>query len=304
MARITVGMPTYNAETHIAESIESILGQSLTDLQLLISDNASEDGTESVCRDYASRDNRINYVRQSKNLGATENYNFVCRQANSEYFKWHSSNDFCTSETVEKCVGVLDDNPGVVLCYPPTKLFQQSYEDATDYDDKLLVDEDSPVARFFHVIDNMALNNVMNGVVRTKSLQSTSLIREFFYADRNMVAELALIGKIVPAEGCNFYRRMDAESATHLKSEKEVLAHFDPSWKRPLSFTNWRIFSAYLSSLMRSRVGIRTNVRALSMLGRRAWWSKSELWQDVTTEIHYMKNDARAYIGGNDQEGN
>ena len=79
----------------------------------------------------------------------------------------------------------------------------------------------------------MTLNNVMNGVVRTDSLQASKMVRDFFYADKNMVAELALVGKIIPAHDCFFYRRMDADSATSLKSESEGMAHFDPTWKRP-----------------------------------------------------------------------
>ena len=139
----------------------------------------------------------------------------------------------------------------------------------------------------------MTLNNVMNGVVRSDQLKSTPLIRPFFYADRNMIAELALQGKISPTEGCYFFRRMDAESAIILKSKSDAMAHFDPRWDRPLSFMSWRIYSAFLSSLFRSNVGHVIAVRALPQLFRRVWWAKSDLWGDITTACRYAVHDIR-----------
>jgi len=298
MARITIGMPTYNAENHVAEAIECVLNQSFGDLDLLISDNASTDNTENICRHYMNNDNRVKYFRHQQNLGATENYNFVFRKSRSELYKWHSSNDYFTENTIEKCIDVLDKFSEVVLCYPPTKLFNQSFDDAEDYDDNMIARSDSAVNRFFHVIDNMALNNVMNGVIRSNALQKTPLIREFPYADRNMVAELALLGKIVSAEGCCFYRRMDAESATSLKSGRELLAHFNPRLKRPVPYASWRIFSAYLSSLIRSNIGTISMAKALPMLGRRMWWAKGDLWEDVGMAARYAFYDLSATISG------
>lgn len=296
MAKLTVGMPTYNAERHIAEAIDSMLAQTHRDFELLISDNASTDRTQDICKSYQRADSRITYVRQSQNLGATENYNFVFRESNSELFKWASSNDYCTEKTLENCIKEVDRDSSVVLCYPPAKLFEKSLEDARDYEDDMVTVDESSVARFFHVIDNMALNNVMNGVTRSDALRSTPLIKEFPYADRNMVAELALIGKIVSASDCFFYRRMDAESATKLKSGADLLAHFDPRLKRPISFANWRVFSAYLSSLMRSKIGPASMLGILPKLGRRLWWSKSALWSDVAAAVRYAIDDARKSV--------
>jgi len=296
MARVTVGLPVYNAETHLAEAIECILCQTFSDLEILISDNASSDDTEAICRRYVNLDKRIRYVRQKQNLGATENYNYVCRNSESEFFKWQSSNDYCTEDTIESCVTVLDENPDVVLCYPPTKLFERSLDDATDYDDNMVLNGGSSVERFFHVIDKMKLNNIMNGVIRTRALHRTPLVREFYHADRNMVAELALMGLIVPSVGSTFYRRMDAESATQLKSEGEVLAHFDPKLKRPLTFTYWRIFLAHLSSLMRCDIGLKARLIALPKLGRRLWWDRRILVADIVTAMRYAVNDLSVMI--------
>jgi glycosyltransferase involved in cell wall biosynthesis len=67
---LTIGLPVYNGQNYLSESLDSLLAQTYPDLELIISDNASVDGTEAICRDYAARDGRIRYVRQQANIGA------------------------------------------------------------------------------------------------------------------------------------------------------------------------------------------------------------------------------------------
>lgn len=62
-------MPAFNAGRYIASALDSLLGQTYSDFELIISDNASTDGTEDICRAYAARDRRIRYVRRSGNIG-------------------------------------------------------------------------------------------------------------------------------------------------------------------------------------------------------------------------------------------
>ena len=64
MATVTIGMPVFNGANYVGEAVESILAQTFGDLELVISDNASTDATEQICRDMAARDRRIRYLRQ------------------------------------------------------------------------------------------------------------------------------------------------------------------------------------------------------------------------------------------------
>src|SRR4030066_62015 len=85
---VSIGMPVYNGEPYIRAALESLLAQTFTDFELIISDNASTDATESICREYAARDSRIDYVRHEKNQGASANFQFVLDQARGEFFIW------------------------------------------------------------------------------------------------------------------------------------------------------------------------------------------------------------------------
>ena len=66
---LSVGMPAYNSETEIGDAIDSILKQTYSNFELIISDNASTDSTQSICEEYASRDPRIRYIRNAVNIG-------------------------------------------------------------------------------------------------------------------------------------------------------------------------------------------------------------------------------------------
>src|SRR4030081_743097 len=88
MTKVAIGIPVYNGSNYLAAAIDSILAQSHGDFDLLISDNASTDGTEEICRAYAQKDRRIRYIRQQKNVGAATNYNMVVGMTDSPYFKW------------------------------------------------------------------------------------------------------------------------------------------------------------------------------------------------------------------------
>jgi glycosyltransferase involved in cell wall biosynthesis len=69
--RLSIGLPVYNGEEYLAESLDALLGQTYEDFELVISDNASTDGTQELCRKYAARDSRIRYLRLPRNIGAT-----------------------------------------------------------------------------------------------------------------------------------------------------------------------------------------------------------------------------------------
>ena len=109
--RLSIGLPVYNGENYLAESLDALLGQSFEDFELIISDNASTDGTAAISRRYERLDSRVRYVRQPRNVGLAPNHNIVVEQARGELFKWASHDDVYGRELLERCVVALDENP-------------------------------------------------------------------------------------------------------------------------------------------------------------------------------------------------
>lgn len=106
--KVSIGMPVYNGEKYIREALDSLLAQTFTDFELIISDNASTDGTEAICREYVARDLRIRYVRQSENRGAAANFQFVLDESRGDYFMWAAADDSWLPTFLTESVGVLD----------------------------------------------------------------------------------------------------------------------------------------------------------------------------------------------------
>lgn len=274
---VSVGMPVYNSALWLEASIESILGQTFGDLELIISDNASTDATMAICERYAHTDARIRLLRSPENRGANENYMTALRAARGVYFKWASSNDICAPTFVEKCVEALDLDSTAVLACPRSSLFEDSVEQATPYDRDLKLLATEPAERFIGLHNGMALNNAMNGVIRREALLRASTLGNFLRADLVLMAELSLLGKFLLIDDRLFYRRMSAESTTRFKTVREVEQHHVPSARAPLKWQRWRYHFALLRAVRLVRFPSRGWFRTANYALRAFLWFRRDL---------------------------
>jgi len=116
---VSIGMPVFNGEQVIEAALDSILEQSFTDFELIISDNASVDGTERICREYEALDKRIRYLRQPTNIGSMANFKFVLDESRSEYFMWAACDDIRSPDFIEVNLKFLTQNPEYVASTSP-----------------------------------------------------------------------------------------------------------------------------------------------------------------------------------------
>jgi len=107
-------MPVYNGELFIRKALDSILSQTFSDFELIISDNASTDNTSLICEEYLKNDKRIRYFKQQKNMGPLWNFNFVLQNAKYEYFLWVAIDDVLLPKFLEKNVKALESDKAVV----------------------------------------------------------------------------------------------------------------------------------------------------------------------------------------------
>jgi glycosyltransferase involved in cell wall biosynthesis len=115
MPEISIGLPVYNGGQHLRSAIDSILKQTFSDLELVISDNASTDETEQTCREFASRDNRVRYFRQSENIGVANNFRFVFEQATAPLFKWMAHDDWIDGDWLSVLVPVAKAQRAIIF---------------------------------------------------------------------------------------------------------------------------------------------------------------------------------------------
>jgi len=291
--RVSVGMPVYNGGAALPSAIESVLNQTEADLELVICDNASTDGSYEVCMEYARLDHRIRLLRNEINAGGNPNYRRVALEARGRYFKWSSANDLIAPDFLERCTAALDEEPGAALAYGRTILFTTAPDEGTEHLDDLDLRGTDPVERFIAVTQRLKLNNVINGVIRRDMLLRTGVMPDYLSSDNVVLAELALHGTFIEVPQTRFYRRMTPSSATSLQSAEEVLKHHYPRLRPGLLFQNWQMTAGYFAAALRAPLTAEQRARALLHCTKLAYWAVPELWRDVSRAATLLRRRAR-----------
>jgi glycosyltransferase involved in cell wall biosynthesis len=123
---VSIGMPVHNAARYIRDSLDSLLAQDYPNLEIIISDNASADGTEQICKEYAERHGSIAYHRARQNMGAIWNFNNAFELAKGKFFMWAAFDDIRDPRCVSRCVSALESHPEAVLCCTKINFIDES----------------------------------------------------------------------------------------------------------------------------------------------------------------------------------
>ncbi|MEQ8479303.1 MAG: glycosyltransferase family 2 protein [Hoeflea sp.] len=107
---ISIGVPVYNGEQHLGDSLDALINQTFSDFEIIISDNCSTDSTESICREYERRDPRIRYIRQTENKGALANFAFVLGEAKARFFMWAAHDDVFEKDWISSLLPLSMNN--------------------------------------------------------------------------------------------------------------------------------------------------------------------------------------------------
>jgi glycosyltransferase involved in cell wall biosynthesis len=278
---ITIGMPVYNGEPWLPESLASLLQQTWCDFVLVISDNASTDATAQICREAASRDSRVRYLRNDHNIGAFRNYNRVFQEARTPFFKWAAANDLCAPTFLERCLAGFDTCPDAVLVAPRTVIFADDPAHGERFRGDPDVQDASPVRRFKRVLAEVGLANIFNGVIRSDALRTTGLNGTYLRSDKVLLAELALRGKLVCLPDYLFFRRMTSEASTSRKTETGLRDFFSMEDHDVLAAPDWDFCRHCLGAVLRAPITVTERLRCAAYVGRMLWWLRSAIWREL-----------------------
>jgi len=298
MRKVAIGIPVYNGSNYVGAAIESILAQTYGDFDLFISDNASTDATEEICRAYAARDRRVHYVRQPRNLGAAGNHNALVGMSDSPYFKWAAHDDIVAPGFLAACVGALDRDPAVVLASPASSLIGASGA-VLPYSSERggLIDEagvcwpllpeknpgltaHDPAVRFEAVMINMVMCVEIFGVMRRSALLRTALQGPFSGADKVLLAQMSLLGPFWLGQETLFFRRCHAEQFSASVSGAYRAQWF--SGRRDSMFTQQvKLLLAYCRAMYTTDLTVRQRWDCLQAITRRALF-RGQHWRRLT----------------------
>jgi glycosyltransferase involved in cell wall biosynthesis len=251
---VTIGLPVYNGEQHLAQCLDSLLAQEFEDFELIIFDNASEDGTEEICRAYAAADRRVRYHRNDRNLGAAANQNRVLELASGKYFKLVSHDDWFSPKLLSRSVEVLKCRPEVVLCYWLETIVDNRDEVLRTYGESQRFAVDSPLAsERFHqwlwAFESGARGDPIYGAIRTDVAKTDG---PFLYTGLHpnfvRLAQLSLQGPWYTVPEHLAFRRANTQRVT----VSEGLTWFLGPDAARVRFPHWRRWYEYLRVLFRS----------------------------------------------------
>lgn len=283
---VSVGLPVYNGENYLAEAIESVLAQSFDDLELLIQDNASTDRTADICRDYASRDPRVLYFRNSRNLGAAPNYNLAQDRARGRYFKWLAHDDRMCPGYLAATVRKLDERPDAVICNTVVQYIDSQGEPIGIYDSHFSAgDVASPAERFRSLVLYSHSCVDFFGLIRREAMANSLRHGSFHGADRAFIAQMALRGRLLQLKEPLVEMREHPLRYTRRQSRStDRRAWHDASHRNKITFPLWRLYLEYLKMVRTAPLSGADRARCYGVLAQ--WWFRN--WNAVRAGVDLL----------------
>lgn len=297
---VSVGLPVFNGENYLEEAVDSILGQSFGDLELVISDNASTDRTPAICRAYARSDPRVRYLRNGVNLGAAANYTRVFEASSGRFFKWCAHDDVCDPGFLARCVEVLREDPGIVLCHTRTVIVDADGDPIKEWWFGDRFHHPSPHRRFAEAL-RLGKMCLVWGLMRRSALRRTGLLGSFSGHDRPFISNLSLLGRFHEVPRTLFRNREHPERSIRVhdwRNRHAAVAWYDPGKGGRLTFPHWRILGEHAAGVLRARVPPAEAARCLPPLWAWARANRSNLERDLEIAASWLTRGPPPELGG------
>ena len=271
---VSIGVPVYNGNSkknlfsiNISESLKSILNQSYPNIEVIISDNASTDGTSEIIKSLCKNDSRVKYFRQSKVITSVENFRFVFNKSSGQYFKWNCHDDCISDNFIEKNLQFLENNSEFAFSSSPCFF---------DYDfvkkkNKLEFNFDFNTfkrIKYFHKISSFC-HSMFYGLIRKKNLdETTDFSKNYWAIDWIIVLELLFEGKFKTIDNGHIVIGSAGAStnkmySSNLEYKKKKIYHFLPFYELNLIIIG-RIFKSkkisYLKKFFLSYLSLKLNI--------------------------------------------
>lgn len=276
---LSFGVPVRNAERFLPRLLDSLLAQTLPDFEVVICDNASDDGTPSLCEAYARRDPRVRYHRNDADIGQIENFNRTLELARGRCFRWIGADDWLEPDYAERCLAALASRPDAI----GVTTFQDHVEDGgrrdyAEYRGERL--DSADVARRFarmmwaFTADYRFFDPIYS-MVRREVLLRTHRLRIVPTTDQVLAAELILHGPFVHVPACLAHRRREL-----LHEGEEIYRRYHPGRHADLEPSAWRLLRAFTRIAWSTPMPWSHRFRCVPPVLRhvlRAWWFRTAI---------------------------
>jgi len=249
---LSIGVPVYNGERYLARCLESLVSQTLTDIEIVVADNKSTDSSLEIAHDFARRDDRVTVLPADENLGAAWNFNRLVEATVAPYFCWSPHDDEREPDALRQCVDALEAAPAAVLAYNRAVFIDADSQIVEPDSDEFVLDARRPFLRLARALNQLNLASPVLGVMRSDALDKTRLIDSFAGSDYVLLCEMAMLGQTVELSDIGFRRRMHEQSSREAQTSREdVQAWFDPRGRVSKLSDRSRLLLEYHRSALR-----------------------------------------------------
>lgn len=265
---VSIGVPVRNGEAYIQEALGSLLSQSYRNLEIIVSDNGSTDGTRDICEACAAADKRVRYHRQASNRGAAWNFNFVFHQSRGHFFKWAAHDDLLQPDFILNTWKALCLAPDAVAAYGSVSVIDHLGRIcAQDPEPSLQLDHLDPVVRFRDAVFGHHYCIFIFGLLRTEALRKTALIGPYASSDVVLLGQLALLGPILKIAGEEFLWRSHPQQSIrrvlHAEGLRAYGQWFNPQLSKGRHYPHWRLLRELISCVLNSPLRRSEKLRCL-----------------------------------------
>jgi glycosyltransferase involved in cell wall biosynthesis len=194
---VSIGVPVYNGEKTIERTLDALIAQDYSNVEIIISDNASTDATEEICKKYVQKDSRFSYNRAKKNFGAAWNFNKVLELSTADYFMWAADDDERDLSFVSACIEKLTQCPEAVVCQAYTASYIEGQQERLCVvHSNSLEGKTDLIDRYRETLTQYPVMSIY-GLFRTSAIRKTHMLEKFLGTDIAFVLELSIYGQIV-----------------------------------------------------------------------------------------------------------
>ena len=287
--RLSIGLPVYNGQRYLEQSVRSILGQSFGDFELIICDNASTDGTRSIAEGFAGRDRRVRFYRNARNLGAARNFNLAFQHASAPHFKWACADDVLADGFLERAMEEFEGDPALVLCYGGVTLVDASGAPISAYDQHLDLRSPRVEDRFLRAREHSGYLHVLQGVLRSDALRRTGLMGAFPGSDETLMVELSLHGTFHEIPHPMLHRRMHEQAASASHSTEERQEHLDPRARGTFAPWYWRRAYEHLRGVARAPLPVAKRLALAASVLRSMIGGRDHLARELRDGLRWLR---------------
>jgi len=286
--RVSIGLTVENGAGYVAVALDSLLTQTFCDFELIVSDDGSTDGTESICRSYAARDPRIRYYREPRTRGPIWNSNRVFDLSSGAYFKWATYDEVCAPTYLARCVELLDSDPSLAWCHTLSNHIDLDGQLVPADDDPAIPEGESafslnaagpdpanstrcsarPHERFRGVILGPSWCPDSYGLIRSDVLRRTRLLRPCYGPAKVLLAEVSLLGRFEEVAQPLFFERTRPDATCAPTTEAQRYAVVPPRSVARYSSTRVKLFWEYVQVVRRAHLRASERARCLAVLAR------------------------------------